>query len=272
LELLDTGNPPYRIVKIYDDPPPLNDNQERNFLRDIEIDGSGKLYITNAHHLNESDLLWKFDSQTGVMEQCLGLIDPGHPNINISAPTALCISEYDSLLYLTSSQNAPDANSVLIYGLSPLDLSLVRIIEIRGMNYVTAIAVDPIRGSLWATGFSLDNIPTTINPSILPSFYHPYMAQVPFATDVTGAVPLDANDLALPLSIVWTNPLKCSGADLDYNGFVGAMDMLRLAENWIARNCDAPNWCDRADIDQNHYVDFADFKALSENWLLSGCN
>ncbi|MHC4425786.1 MAG: InlB B-repeat-containing protein, partial [Planctomycetota bacterium] len=58
LMLLDEGDPPYELVKLYDDPPLPNDNQYRDSLREIELDSAGNLYVLNVHSLNESDILW----------------------------------------------------------------------------------------------------------------------------------------------------------------------------------------------------------------------
>ncbi|MHC4743432.1 MAG: right-handed parallel beta-helix repeat-containing protein, partial [Planctomycetota bacterium] len=48
LRLLDSGIPPYEIVQIYDDAPLPGDNQYLDNLREIEIDDSGNLYVTNT--------------------------------------------------------------------------------------------------------------------------------------------------------------------------------------------------------------------------------
>ena len=103
LELQDGQTPPYNIIRLYDDPPLPGDNQQRNSLREIEVDNKGNVYVTNSHHLNESDILWIFDSSTGVMEDRLDLVAP-YSDVNIPVPTALCASKYDSLLYLASTR------------------------------------------------------------------------------------------------------------------------------------------------------------------------
>ena len=82
LQLSSAGNPPYRIVQLYDDPPPLNDNQYRNNLREIEIDDAGNLYVLNVHSLNESDTLWKY----GPDENLLTSLELGNPNTNYYLP------------------------------------------------------------------------------------------------------------------------------------------------------------------------------------------
>jgi len=48
------GRPSYNVVKIYDDPPPPHSNQDRNNLREIEVDDSGNVYVINTGYTNIS--------------------------------------------------------------------------------------------------------------------------------------------------------------------------------------------------------------------------
>jgi hypothetical protein len=41
------------------------------------------------------------------------------------------------------------------------------------------------------------------------------------------------NDLALPISIVWTGTAKCGGADLDGSGIVNLADFAVFTANWL---------------------------------------
>jgi hypothetical protein len=273
---LQGGQTPYNLIKLYDDPPLPNDNQERNALREIEVDNSGNVYVINSHNLNESDMLWAYDTNTGAMKDRLDLSVPGG-DVNIPAPIALCASKYDSRLYLASSKNPPDANSDVIYGLSTNTFGLERTITIDGMGHITSIVEDPDIGSLWVAGFTMVDIPEYLEEND-PPFYYPYLAEVPYGNNgpIQAIYLSGVADLALPLSIVWTKiQEKCGGADLDGSGEVNFADFAKFAQYWLETNCVSPDWCGGADLEpqgsHDGDADMADLAILTQNWLKTGC-
>jgi hypothetical protein len=147
LQLLDRANPPYEIVQLYDDPPLPNDNQYRNYLREIEIDDSGNVYVLNVHSLNESDILWRYKPD-GTVER----VELGRPDndIYVPAPVAMYMSKTTDILYLTSAiDNPADPNATVVYGLSTKGpMILERSITIDNMQHVTGITEDPQTGTL----------------------------------------------------------------------------------------------------------------------------
>lgn len=201
---IGTSSPPpfYSLIRLYDDPPLPDDNQQRNSLREIEVDNEGRVYVTNAHHLNESDILWVFD-ENGDVDNRIGLVAQD-ADFNIPAPVALCASKYDSHMYLSSGQNAPDAVASVVYGLSTDTWELARRVTINGMGHITDITEDPITGILWVAGFTMAEIPDYPNPLDV-TFYQAYLAEIPHGSNE----PVDArlispeSDLALPMSILW---------------------------------------------------------------------
>jgi hypothetical protein len=205
LRLLDQGNPPYEIVQLYDEAPLENDNQYRNYLREIELDNAGNLYVLNVHCLNESDILWRYDPN-GTMER----LDLGRPDSNsyLPAPIGMYVSKSTNKLYLTSSEsNQGNADSIVLYVFSTQDaLTLEKTITIDGMQHVTGITEDPATETLWVVGFNMINAPQYPNP-YLPAFYYPYLAKVLNSGDDVQLISLydpGLHDLALPMSIVWT--------------------------------------------------------------------
>jgi hypothetical protein len=205
LRLLDGGNPPYEIVQLYDESPLLNDNQYRNYLREIELDSTGNLYVLNVHCLNESDILWRYDPN-GIMER----LDLGRPDINsyLPAPIGMYVSKSTDKLYLTSSEsNLDNPDSTVLYVFSTQGvLTLEQTITIDGMQHVTGITEDPATRSLWVVGFNMINIPQYPNP-YQPAFYYPYMAKLSNGGDDVQLISLydpGLHDLALPMSIIWT--------------------------------------------------------------------
>jgi hypothetical protein len=209
LRLLDEANPPYEVIELYDDPPLLNDNQYRDYLREIELDAAGNLYVLNVHCYNESDILWRYYPD-GVVER----LELGRPDSDsyIPAPVGMYASKTTDMLYLASAADNPiDSNSTVIYGLSTKDdaLTLERTVTVNGMHHVTGITENPQTGSLWVAGFNMYEVPQYPNPT-QPAFYYPYLAKIPFGSDNVQLMPLfdpDSHDLALPMSVVWTGSI-----------------------------------------------------------------
>ncbi|UCD27577.1 MAG: hypothetical protein JSV03_10715, partial [Planctomycetota bacterium] len=205
LKLLGEGDPPYEIVKLYDDPPLENDNQYRDSLREIELDSAGNVYVLNVHYINESDILWRYDPN-GTIER----LDLGRPDSDsyLPAPAGMYASKTTDMLYLTSAvYNPVDCNSTVIYGFSTEGaLTLERSVTINDMHHATSITEDPQTGTLWVVGFNMYDVPQYPNPT-QAAFYHPFLARIPYDSNSVQPTPLfdyDRHDLALPLSIVWT--------------------------------------------------------------------
>ena len=205
LRLLDGAGPPYEVVQLYDDPPLPNDNQYRNYLRELEIDNAGNLYVLNVHSLNESDILWKYKPD-GIVER----IDLGRPDSDsyVPAPVGMYMSKTTDMLYLTSAAyNPADPNSTVVYGFSTNgDMALERSVTISDLQHITGITEDPQTGTLWIAGFNMYDIPLYPNPYQM-AFYYPFLAKIPNGGDTAELLPLydpDSHDLALPMSILWT--------------------------------------------------------------------
>lgn len=205
LKLLDGANPPYEIVQLYDDAPLPNDNQYRNYLRELEIDNAGNLYVLNVHAINESDILWRYKPD-GTVER----IDLGRPDGDsyVPAPVGMYMSKTTDMLYLTSAvYNPVDPNATVVYGFSTNgSLSLEQSVTINSMQHITSITEDPQTGTLWVAGFNMYDIPLYPNPYEM-AFYYPFLAKIPNGSDTAEVLSLydpDSHDLALPMSILWT--------------------------------------------------------------------
>jgi hypothetical protein len=204
-------------------------------------------------------------------------LDLGRPDSNnyLPDPIAMHISNTADMLYLASARyNPKDVNSTVLYGFSTDGpLTLQRSVTITGMHHVTSITEDPVRGSLWVAGFNMEDIPLYPNPT-QPSFYHPYLAEIPYDSNDVQLLSLsdpDSHDLALPMSIVWTKTIKCGGANIDGSGDIGFTDLLALSKRWLDSSCGPPDWCGGADIDRSSRVDMADVAIMTQNWLQTGC-
>jgi len=205
LRLLDGASLPYEVVQLYDDPPLPNDNQYRNYLRELEIDSSGNLYVLNVHAINESDILWRYKPD-GTFER----IDLGNPDgdIYVPSPIGMYISKTTNMLYLTSAAYNPvDPDATVVYGFSTDGpLSLARTVTVNGIQHITGITEDPQTGTLWVTGYTMYDIPFYPNPYQM-AFYYPILAKIPAGSDNVEHFSLynpGSHDLALPMSILWT--------------------------------------------------------------------
>ena len=268
LVLVPGQTPPYNVVKIYDDEPPPHSNQDRNNLREIEVDDNGNVYVINKGYANSSDILWVYHSD-GDVNKC------ELQSLGIYGPVGLFCSGYDdSRLYVASSKTDPDATSASLYVLSAADLTLMRTITINKMGHITDITEDPFTGTLWVTGYQMPNY-IAVLPLTITQFYFPYLAAVPYdssgpvqATDLTST-----SDLGMPLSIAWVGamPAKCGGANLDGMGNVNFGDFTILASQWLQ----APG-TPSADIapepSGDGIVNFRDLALLADYWLDTGCD
>jgi hypothetical protein len=273
----------YSVVKLYDDPnaAELGDNRNLDALREVEVDTTGNIYVLNAYSDNESDILWKYNASSGAMIERLVLGNSSSINY-VPSPSAMYLSTAQDMLYLASSLNPATATSSSIYGFSTNGtLTFERKITINGMGHVSGITEDPTTGTLWAAGFCMEP-PEYPSPDELP-FYDPYFAKIPINSNNVNAICTSSgdpnNDLALPLSIVWSGATslnkKCGGADLDYSGYVDLKDFSFFAQHWYESGCVVPDWCGGADLDpyirDRGQVDLVDLAIFVKNWLESDC-
>ena len=273
LQLLGAGNPPYQLVQLYDDTPPQGDNKYRNHLREIELDAAGNVYVVNAHSLNESDTVFKYEPN-GTIIQSLSV---GNPNsvTYIPDPIGMYVSNTTEMLYLASGQyNPADINSTIVYGVSLENLTLQRSITVGGMQHVSGITEEPKSGTLWIVGFNMESYPQWPDPTQSP-FYRPSLAQVPYDSNTVQAVSVydpNSHDLALPVSIVWTRPVKCGGADLDGDGNVNFTDFAVHGLAWFSELGD-PDWNPECNISipADAFIDTRDLAVFVEHWLETGC-
>jgi len=268
----------YQVDTIYDERPGLNDNQYRDALREIEVDQSGNVYVINSDQRNESDILWKFHTDGITITR----VDLGDPNTDpyIPGPIGMHVSNGTDTLYLASSQySSPDPNNSQVYGLSLGDLTPDRTIMVNDMRHISDITEDLGTNELWVSGFNFnDNLPSEIEvPSSNSSpFYEPYLALIPpSAGDGTTVTAYSLensdpnNDLALPLSIIWTD--ICGGADFTGNGIVNLQDFAVLASNWLSVCNQDNDWCDGVDLNKLSPVDLLDWRIFADHWL-KDCN
>lgn len=141
------------------------------------------------------------------------------------------------------------------------------------MGHITGITEDTDSGTLWVVGFKMTDIPEYLNDF---DFCRPYLARIPQG----AAGPVDANclydpvahpdnDLALPVSILWTGIKedKCPLANIDGRGRVNFADIAILAEHWLQSGCASPDWCAGTDVTLDNKVNGDDLLAIIRCWL-----
>lgn len=222
----------YGVIQLYDN--------ITGMPREVEVDGNGNLYVLSVN----SDSLQIYDTNTTEITE--------HINLDyLPDPIGMHLSESDNRLYLASAQRNPnDVNSSVVYDFNTIgNLTLERLIAINGLHHITDITGDST-GIIWVIGFNMDDITGGLLPNQEP-FYHPYLAQISPDSDIPDYVIClsDANDLALPISIIWTGD-KCGGADLDKSGNINFGDFTIFAdgndvsglsfiiEYWLEENCE----------------------------------
>jgi hypothetical protein len=265
LRPLEAGDPPYELVRLYGDHPRPGDNQYLNNMRAIDLDAGGNLYVLNTHSINRSDILWVFDVVTGAVKSRVELANPGDRCfLGDRGATAMHLSRSRNELYLAPSLNDPEANTSIVHVLSTDPLRTIGSIEVCGMGHITDIAEDDSTGTLWVTGFTMENIPEYIDLSAEP-FYRPCLAKVPSPGNVTVAASclwdgnrISDNDIALPTAILWTG----SEADGDE-----VLKFARFASQWRATDCEPPHWCGGADLDLDGTVTMLDLTLFCTTWL-----
>ena len=264
--------PPYRVVQLYDEPPLPNVNQ---FPREVEADSAGELYVLNRGALNkEEDNLLVYDTQTA---EVLYRIELGNSigNTYLPAPSAMYLSEQTGMLYLASSRNDPNASSVMLYALSTQDYTFVEVADINGIGHITDITGDDSTGTVWVVGIKMYGIfgdPNTPLTENAEPFYTPYLAKIPSgsgqavqATCLSNPILYPDNDLALPLSVVWTGSKdKCVKADVDDSGEVNLTDLATFAAYWLEISCGS---CDGVDFTIDGNVNINDLQRFCACWL-----
>ena len=270
LKLLGSGSPPYKVDMLYDDPPLPADNQHRNSLREIELDDAGNAYVINAHGLNESDILWRYEPDGASQRVELGI--PGSDN-RVPDPVALYMSSATDMLYMASGQHdAADYRDSTIYGFTTEGtISCTRKITVTDMHHVTSIAEDPNSGILYVVGFNMDSIPLHPDETLLP-FYEARYAKIPYNSVSETAYAIGgSHDLAMPTAILWTKAIKCGRANIGGDSNVNFIDLAIMGEYWLNSSCTPPNWCGGADIDMSKAVGMTDVAILADNWLETDC-
>jgi hypothetical protein len=118
----------------------------------------------------------------------------------------------------------------------------------------------------------MDSIPQYPDETAMP-FYEGRFAKIFYGTtSVTAQDFTGSHDIALPMSVLWMQEVKCDGANIGGDGDIDFEDVKVLAQYWLDSPCAPPNWCGGADIDMSKEVAFPDFAILAGQWLNTNCD
>jgi hypothetical protein len=232
LQLDRNAIPPYHVVQLFDSKSSGND-KDQNYLREVEVDRKGRLYVTQVHPLNENSFLWVYDTQTGNLIHSKKLVSPNN-TLNVPSPIAMCISRDAKTLYFSSSLNNSNADSVFLYVLSTETWEYLTPIQIPGIGHITDITQDPVSGDLWIVGFKMPQVPSNVE-DLSSQFYLPVLVRIPSDGSGPVCVPVSNHpsntspELGLPLSLLWVGGSSCTVADFDNNGKVDLLDFGHFA-------------------------------------------
>jgi hypothetical protein len=172
-------------------------------LREIELDDAGNLYALNVHALNNSTMLWKYDSAGQVLFKVSG------DDLGIADPLALHYCAMDQTLYVASGLlRSFDANDTTIYQLAEESGGFTSIpIAVPQIQHVTGMTSDD-EGSLWIAGFSFEEpIPQEIHGNTTVD-YGPKLVRIPLSRDIVEEMDLSnhgAGEVGYPTSVIWVD-------------------------------------------------------------------
>ena len=207
---LELTSEDYQIRQLYYDSalaPFSNQSPNLEGLREIEVDGSGRVYLLNAHYQNSSDMLWAFDNTGALLSR--HFLNRLRNNL-LENPVGLCFDMHSNRLYIASGVfDKTEPNQSILYGydresvLSGETLPFVQKITIGNLQHITDISSDQ-QGTIWVTGFEQTWTPEYLSPEYLYAedtlpLPGPRVAQVD--TSGIGTIQIEADSLYQDMAI-----------------------------------------------------------------------
>ncbi len=254
--------------------PPQFSQTNVQYLREIETDSDGNVYVTCARADNQNDWLLIYDAVGGTAsEQRVRLSDLPAP---LRGPAALHVSDDGSKLYLGTSLDEGDPATTKVQeftlgGMSgAITVTPSRVIEIGNMRFVTSIAEDT-NGTEYVVGYTAP-VQDPFSIFFFESdslFTTPTLATLPPTGTTTTATTITGADAALPLSAVFSssNTSSCLPGDIDNSGAVNNDDIASFVDVLLNGTVDPDQAC-RADVNQDGTSDGRDVGMLVD--LITG--
>ncbi len=248
--------------------PPQFSQTNVQYLREIETDSDGNVYVTCARADNQNDWLLIYKAAMGTAsEQRVRLSDLPVP---LRGPAALHVSDDGSKLYLGTSLDEGDPATTTVQeftlgGMSgAITVTPSRVIEIGNMRFATAIAEDT-NGTAYVVGYTAP-VQDPFSIFFFDSdglFTTPTLATLPPVGTTTTATTITGADAALPLSAVFSssNTPSCMPGDMDSSGAVDTGDIASFVDVLLNGTVDPDQAC-RADVNQDGTSDGRDVGTL----------
>ncbi|MCB9858677.1 MAG: hypothetical protein H6818_23610 [Phycisphaerales bacterium] len=250
--------------------PPQYSQTNVQYLREIETDSSGDLYVTCARADNQNDWLLIYDTVAGTpSEQRMRLSDLATP---VRGPAALHVTNDGTRLYLGTSLDEGDPMTTTVQEFAQggtagaVTVTPSRVIEVGNMRFATSIAEDE-NGTVYVVGYTgpvLDpsSIQFNENDSL---FTTATLAEIPPTGTTTTATPITGADAALPISAVFmTSSGACLIGDVDGSGTIDIADIPVLVSVLLNGPNDAEQAC-RADANEDQVLNGNDVFSFVES-------
>ncbi|MCB9852579.1 MAG: hypothetical protein H6819_05750 [Phycisphaerales bacterium] len=243
--------------------PPQYSQTNVQYLREIESDASGNLFVTCARADNQNDWLLIYNSNGGTAsEQRIRLSDLATP---VRGPAALHVTDDGTKLYLGTSldEGDPMTTTVQEFALGgttgAITVTPSRVIEVGDMRFATSIAEDD-NGTVHIIGYTAPvQDPFSIQFNEDDSlFTTATLATLPLSGTTVVALPITGADAALPISAVFVSGSSgCLVGDVDGSGTIDISDVPDFVDV-LLNGPDNPDQACRADANQDGNLDGRD--------------
>jgi internalin A len=204
-------------------------------LKEIEIDSRGEyIYVLSSCWQNGNNWILIYDEDTGELQKCFNLSDPGDSVPDINMPAAMEISFVKNKVYLSSSERSDDMSKDLFVKVycfsiqqesqdgadSTINLKFDKVIEIqwqapdesvferfaglyepgRCVSQITSMTEAP-DGTLYIVGFTAPMFKEETWKGEPAFFTQPMLTAIEPDTSATTTHVL--NNVELPLSVIW---------------------------------------------------------------------
>lgn len=245
--------------------PPEYSQTNVQYLREIEVDDAGHVFVTAARSDNANDWLLIYQAAIGnASEQRIRLSDS--PTV-LRGPTAMKVTSDGDRLFLGTSLDDGDATTTtirefLLSGSGAVSVTLGRLITVNNMRFTSAIAEDPDSGDLWAVGFTLPYFDPLDPP---PQFGEndslsatATLAKILSAGTAFTATTLTGSDASLPVSAAFFVP-GCRLGDVNDSGAANTADIAPFVNVLMNGTADPEQLC-RSDMNTDGMLNAKDIQ------------
>jgi len=251
-----------RFDPINNTTPPEYSQTNIQFLREIETDEAGRVFVTSARADNANDWLLVYDAAVGVnSRQAFRLSDFASP---LRGPTAMKRIDGTASLFIGSALEDAAPTTCMLHefqiGGTPgvATLSQTRVIEIDNMRFLSSVVESP-SGEAFALGFTSPAY-EPFDPGLFFSdsdglYTTATLALIPATGYIANATALSGASIALPVSAAFAG--GCLKGDMDGSMAVEVADIPLFVDVILNGTTDPAEAC-RVDVNQDGTIDGRD--------------